>query len=117
MPRFTLAAGRCIVRDGVPFATIHGVSHGRPYDPTELDNFAREVVAVLNEAPQPDETPWADLQVRIPDSNCLMEGIRGPRLHEGEECPRCHTVAEADADTCAGCAQITAQRALRRATR
>ena len=25
------------------------------------------------------ETPWADLQMRIPDSNCLMEGIRGPR--------------------------------------
>jgi len=49
MGRYTLDAGRLIVRDGVPFATLHGV---RPYDPVELDAFAREVVAVLTVAPE-----------------------------------------------------------------
>ena len=46
---YRLDAGRLIVRDGVPFATLHGV---RPYEPVELDAFAREVVATLNTAPE-----------------------------------------------------------------
>ena len=41
-PAYTLAAGRCIVKDGVPFATLHGVGQ---YSPTDLDAFARDVVA------------------------------------------------------------------------
>lgn len=45
MSKYTLDAGRCIVRDGVAFATIHGI---HPYSPTELDQFARRVVACLN---------------------------------------------------------------------
>ena len=24
-------------------------------------------------------TPWADLQMRVPDNNCLLEGSRGPQ--------------------------------------
>jgi hypothetical protein len=45
---YRLDAGRLIVRDGEPFAMLHGV---RPYDSVELDAFAREVVTVLNTAP------------------------------------------------------------------
>jgi len=45
---YRLDAGLLIVRDGEPFATLHGV---RPYDPVELDDFAWEVVTVLNTAP------------------------------------------------------------------
>lgn len=41
--QFTLDAGRCIVRDGVPFASIHGVWQ---YDPCEVDKLARQVAAL-----------------------------------------------------------------------
>ena len=48
MSKYTLHAGRCIVRDGVPLATLHGV---HPYDPCDLDVFARQIVTALNLTP------------------------------------------------------------------
>lgn len=48
-PHYTLDAGRCIVRAGVPFCTLHGVGQ---YSPTELDAFARQVVRDANAYPR-----------------------------------------------------------------
>ena len=48
-PHYTLAAGRCIVVDGVPFAALHGVG---PYDPSALDTFARAMIHRCNAYPQ-----------------------------------------------------------------
>jgi hypothetical protein len=50
-PRYTLDAGRCIVRDGVPLVTLHKVGSdaaGYALTPTEADEFARLVVDALN---------------------------------------------------------------------
>lgn len=48
-PDYTLEAGRCIVRDGRPFVTIHGVNPpGMLYSPAEVDSFARDVVRAVN---------------------------------------------------------------------
>lgn len=44
-PTYTLDAGRCIVKDGTPFFTLHGVGN---YDPCELDTMAKAIVASLN---------------------------------------------------------------------
>ena len=44
MSTYTLDAGRCIVRDGTPIATIHGVGN---YDPGEIDALARTMVRLL----------------------------------------------------------------------
>ncbi len=44
---YTLEPGRCIVRDGKPLCTLHGVAD---YEPAELDDFATEVVSLLNTA-------------------------------------------------------------------
>jgi hypothetical protein len=44
MAKYTLQAGRCIVKDGIPLATLGGVGH---YDPCELDDLARTIVALL----------------------------------------------------------------------
>lgn len=53
--RYTLAAGRCIERDGVAVATLHGVRANTADGyaiggPCEMDAFARDVVAALNAA-------------------------------------------------------------------
>lgn len=48
---YTLQAGRCILRDGIPFVTIHGCcdrTTGEGFDPTAWDNFARGTVRILN---------------------------------------------------------------------
>lgn len=48
---YTLEAGRCIVRDGVPIATVSRVgsdSKGHALTPAEVDEFARRVVTALN---------------------------------------------------------------------
>lgn len=42
---YTLDAGRCIVKDGIAIATIHGVGQ---YDPCEIDALAREIISLLN---------------------------------------------------------------------
>lgn len=42
---YTLDAGRCIVKNGTPLCTLHGVGE---YDPTTLDALARRIVALLN---------------------------------------------------------------------
>jgi hypothetical protein len=56
-PNYTLEAGRCIVRDGVPIATISGTTlDGRSFPatlysigpPAALDDFARLIVSALN---------------------------------------------------------------------
>jgi len=56
-PRYALTAGRVIERDGVLIAYLSGVSkggvinYGPPYVigmPADLDDFAHEIVAVLN---------------------------------------------------------------------
>jgi hypothetical protein len=44
MTKWTLQAGRCIVKDGTPLATLGGVGH---YDPCELDELARRIVSLL----------------------------------------------------------------------
>ena len=44
-PRYSLEAGRCILRDGKMLATLHGV---QPYDPVEVDELAAEIVRLLN---------------------------------------------------------------------
>lgn len=43
--KYALDAGRLIVRDGKPLAALHGVGQ---YQPTELDQFARDVVTHAN---------------------------------------------------------------------
>ena len=49
-PRYTLEAGRSILCNGVPFATIHGTKRADgSYDPVTLDTFARDVVRHANE--------------------------------------------------------------------
>jgi hypothetical protein len=45
-PVYTLEAGRSILRDGVRFASIGRA--GPDVSPTELDTFARDVVAAMN---------------------------------------------------------------------
>jgi hypothetical protein len=42
---YKLESGRCIVKSGIPLATIHGVGN---YVPTEIDKLARDIVAALN---------------------------------------------------------------------
>lgn len=66
--KYTLEAGRLIVRDGVPLATLHGV---RPHEPRELDELAREVVARLNAqcAPKPRIKPVC--------SHCGSDDVKG----------------------------------------
>ena len=46
-PVYTLQAGRLIVRDGVPLATLHGARAG--YDPVEVDELVVQIVKLLNE--------------------------------------------------------------------
>ena len=46
-PHYTLQAGRLIVRDGVPLATLHGAKAG--YDPVEVDELVVQIVKLLNE--------------------------------------------------------------------
>lgn len=43
---YTLDSGRCIVKNGTPLATLHGVGQ---YDPCELDTLAHVIVNKLNE--------------------------------------------------------------------
>jgi hypothetical protein len=43
-PQYSLDAGRCIVIDGRPVATLHGVGS---YDPCEVDALARKIVSLL----------------------------------------------------------------------
>lgn len=52
MARYTLQAGRLILRDGKRFCTLNGcidpITGHRDYHPAELDSFARDVVAAMN---------------------------------------------------------------------
>ena len=45
MGHYTKEAGRCILKDGKPLCTLHGVN---PYDPVELDEFTDTVVRAVN---------------------------------------------------------------------
>lgn len=55
---YALEAGRCITREGVAIATVHGcTTDGRPHgesayaigSPADLDDFAKAIVRALNE--------------------------------------------------------------------
>lgn len=55
--KYAIEAGRVITLNGQPFASIHGEGN---YRPTELDAFARFVVALLNadEDMKPARDTW-----------------------------------------------------------
>lgn len=50
--KYTLNAGRLIEKDGAGLATLHGVGQ---YDPCEVDDLARTIVAKLNTQHYSDE--------------------------------------------------------------
>jgi hypothetical protein len=52
--QWSLDAGRCIVKDGKPLATLHGVNN---YDPCELDALARWIVSALQLKSERDSNP------------------------------------------------------------
>jgi hypothetical protein len=58
--KYTLLAGRCIVRWGTPLATLHGVGD---YNPVELDTLARDIVR------------WGNLQEPMPTPATSLENI------------------------------------------
>lgn len=85
MKIYTLEAGRCIVRDGVPIATIHGV---RNYDPCELDQLARDIIPAINshaalvealEAMVNAYAPFADASVAQQGEQCLHSSVKKAR--------------------------------------
>lgn len=74
---YMLEAGRCITRDGVPIATIHGVDRcaagisGVGYTighPADLDDFAHEIVCLLNNRERERERvkdAWLEWESRL----------------------------------------------------
>lgn len=58
-PKYSLAAGRCIVFDGVPICALHKIGSdalGYSMDASDMDDFAKRLVDALNYSPYKPKT-------------------------------------------------------------